>query len=137
MQYVKPATESEPQIGIVVKTDPLLGVANFFTVNRAGGGATLMKCVPFDQLTSIPAVKYVEGRERGIKFMSNVSIRFNPSSFVLTPEILGYLKPLFTGATKYDDDDVVTISFDDDNEPDLELCEALRSRSVVSEGIHH
>ena len=69
--------------------------------------------------------------------MSNVSIRFNPSSFVLTPEILGYLKPLFTGATKYDDDDVVTISFDDDNEPDLELCEALRSRSVVSEGIHH
>ena len=63
MQYVKPATESEPQIGIVVKTEPLLGVANFFTVNRAGGGATLMKCVPFDQLTPIPAVKYVEGIE--------------------------------------------------------------------------
>jgi hypothetical protein len=63
------------------------------------------------------------------------SYRFNPSSFVLTPEILGYLQPLFTGATKYDDEDVVTLRFDDDNEPDLELCEALRSRCVVSEGM--
>ena len=45
------------------------------------------------------------------------------------------MQPLFTGAIKYDDDDVVTLKFDDYDEPDLELCEALRSRCVVSEGI--
>lgn len=61
---LKSATEPEAQVGIVVKTDPLLGVANFFTVNRVGGGTTLMKSVPFDQLIPIPSVKYLENEEK-------------------------------------------------------------------------
>lgn len=54
----KSTTDPEPQIGIVVKADPLLGVANFFTVNRVGGGTSFQKSVPFDQLIAIPGIKY-------------------------------------------------------------------------------
>jgi hypothetical protein len=56
---------------------------------------------------------------------------------VLTPEILSYLQPLFTGASKNDDENVGQPKFDDENEPDLELCESLRSRCVLSEGKLH
>lgn len=49
--------DPEPQIGLVIKADPLLGVANFFTVNKVGSGTTFQKSVPFDQFIAIPGIK--------------------------------------------------------------------------------
>lgn len=127
MVQAKSASE-EPQVGIVIKSEPLLGVATFVTTNRLG--ATIRENVPFDLLIPTPDIKYVLSSLVNQLF---TCYRFNPSSFALTPSILANLQPLFTGASKNDDEDVVRLKFDDDNEPDLELCEALRSRCVVSE----
>lgn len=58
-------------------------------------------------------------------------LRFDPSRFVLTLDVLQNLQPLFDN--KYEED-VTSLRFDEGFEPDLQTCESLRARYVVSEG---